>query len=84
MVYICFAQEARLCVSRCRRDFSKGCVGRDQVADKTFGFSELVARPRTGWWLDTWVACRRGQSCKAGADSARKRIWDRGRCMMFF
>ena len=40
-----------------------------KVAEKTFGLSEVVASRR----LSTRVACRRGKSCKAGADSARKR-----------
>ena len=33
-------------------------VGRDQVAEKAFGFSEVVARPRTGRRSSTRVACR--------------------------
>ena len=65
VVYKCWAQEDRLCVSACRRDFSQGCVGRDQVADETIGLLEVVARPRTGRKLNTRVACRRGSLARA-------------------
>ena len=54
-----------LCLSAC---LPSRCGGRDQVAEKTFGLSEVVASPRAG-----------RKSGKAGADSARKRVWDRGR-----
>ena len=42
------------------------------MAEETFSLSEVVASPRTGRRLSTRVSCRRGKSCKAGADSARE------------
>ena len=53
------------------RVVNQGGFGRDQVADKAFSLSEVVASPRTGRRLNTRVSYWRGTSCKAGAESAR-------------